>query len=139
MIPRWQMNRPGEFANAEMDPWGYDGVFLGPEMQGVFRNRAFGLGLPWWDYWIPFRALCLGHPVRILRKPMAFHEIHEEQWNEEDRARLAGEIWREVDVSPAKRFWRKHFGPKKERRIYGYHNHLAGHVREKLRSCVQME
>jgi len=136
MIPRWQINRPGEVANAEMDPWGYDGVFLAPEMRGVFRNRAFGLGLPWWDYWIPFRALHLGHQVDILREAVAFHVRHEEQWNEEDRARLAGEVWREVDVPPWKRLWRKHFGPKGERKIYGYHNHLAGHVRSVvLKTC----
>ena len=117
MIPRWQINRPGEVANAEMDPWGYDGVFLAPEMRGVFQNRSFGLGLPWWDYWIPFRALHRGNPVGILREPVAFHVRHEEQWNEDDRARLAGEVWREVDVPPWKRLWRKHFGPNNERKI----------------------
>lgn len=133
MIPRWQIDRPGEVAHAEMDSWGYDGVGLGPEMRGIFRNRAFGLGLPWWDYWIPFRALYFNHQVRILREPLAFHVRHEERWNEDDRARLAGEVWREVGVPPWKRLWRKHLGPKGERRFYGYHNHLAGYVRARIR------
>ena len=132
MIPRWQIHRPGEVANMEMDPWGYDGVLLTPETRGAFQNRAFGLGLPWWDYWIPFRALHLGHEVRILNQPLAFHVRHKEQWDEKDRARLAGEVWREVGVPPWKRFWRKHLGPKGERKNYGYHNHLAEHIRETI-------
>jgi len=142
MIPRWQIDRydaGGEMGNMERDPSGYDGVLLGSELRGVFLNRYFGLGLPWWDYWIPFRALHLGHKVDILKEAVAFHVRHEEQWNEDDRARLAGQVWREVDVPPWQRLWRKYLGPKVERRVYGHHNHLAGHVREKLRSCVQLE
>jgi len=133
MIPRWEIDRTGELENCEMNPWGYDGVLLGPEMRGVFLCRAFGLGLPWWDYWIPFRALHLGYPVRVLQQPVAFHVRHAEQWNERDRARLAGKVWHEVGVPPWKRFWRKHLGPKKDRKFYGYHNHLAGHVRAIIR------
>jgi hypothetical protein len=132
MIPRWLVDASHQREETEKDPWGYDGVRLGPELRGLFTNRSFGLGLPWWDYWIPFRALHLGHPVRILGKPLAFHVRHEEQWNEKDRARLAGEVWREVGVPPWKRFCLRHFGAKPERKIYGYHNHLAGYVRGKL-------
>lgn len=129
MIPRWLVDSSHQRDGAEKDPWGYDGVKLGPELRGLFTNRSFGLGLPWWDYWIPFRALHLGHPVRILNQPLAFHVRHEERWNEQDRARLAGEVWREVGVPPWKRLWRKHLGPRHERKNYGYHNHLAGHIR----------
>ena len=49
MIPRWQIDRyesGGEMEKMERDPWGYDGVLLGPELRGVFLNRYFGLGLP---------------------------------------------------------------------------------------------
>lgn len=138
MIPRWLVNACNQREGAEKDPWGYDGVRLGPELRGVFTNRSFGLGLPWWDYWIPFRALHLGHAVRILSPPLAFHVRHEEQWDEKDRARLAGEVWREVGVPPWKRLWRKHFGPRKERKIYGYHNHLAGHVRDHIQKIGEV-
>ena len=137
MIPRWQIDRyvsGGEMEKMEKDPWGYDGVILGPELRGVFLNRYFGLGLPWWDYWIPFRALHLGHRIKILQEPLAFHVRHQERWNERDRARLAGEVWKEVGVPPWKRLWRKHFGLKGERKIYGHHNHLAGHVREAIQA-----
>ena len=139
MIPRWQIDcyeSRGEMGKMEKDPWGYDGVLMGSELRGVFLNRYFGLGLPWWDYWIPFRALHLGHRVQVLDEPLAFHVRHQERWNEKDRARLAGEMWKEVCVPPWKRLWRKHFGPRQERKIYGYHNHLAGYVRTKIKKSV---
>jgi len=135
MIPRWQIDcyeSRGEMEKMEKDPWGYDGVFLGSELREVFLNRYFGLGLPWWDYWIPFRALHLGHRVQVLNEPLAFHARHEERWNEKDRARLAGEIWKEVGVPPWKRLLRKNFGLKRERKNYGFYNHLAGHIREAI-------
>jgi hypothetical protein len=137
MIPRWQIDRyesGGEMEKMERDPWGYDGVLLGSELRGVFLNRYFGLGLPWWDYWIPFRALHLGHRVQVLQEPLAFHVRHQELWDEKDRARLAGEMWKEVGVPPWKRLFRKHFGLKRERKIYGYHNHLTGHIREAIQA-----
>jgi len=139
MIPRWLVDVSHQGKRAEKDPWGYDGVRLGPELRGVFTNRAFGLGLPWWDYWIPFRALHLGHSVRILNEPLAFHVRHEERWDEQDRARLAGEVWREVGVPPWKRLWRKHLGPRHERKNYGYHNHLAGFVRSEVEQSISKE
>jgi hypothetical protein len=133
MIPRWLVDSANQQEGGEKDPWGYDGVGLGSELRGIFTNRYFALGMPWRDYWIPFRALHLGHSVRILDEALAFHVRHQERWDEKDRARLAGEMWKEVGVSPWKRLWRKHFGPRKERKIYGYHNHLAGHVRENIK------
>ena len=140
MIPRWQIDRyesGGEMEKMERDPWGYDGMLLGPELHGVFLNRYFGLGLPWWDYWIPFRALHLGHRVQVLQETLAFHVRHQELWDEKDRARLSEEMWKEVGVPPWKRLWRKHFGPKGERKLYGYHNHLAGHIREAIQAVAR--
>jgi len=139
MIPRWEIDRysaGGEMGKMEKDPWGYDGAILGPELRGVFLNCYFGLGLPWWDYWIPFRALHLGHRIKILQEPLAFHVRHQGRWNEKDRARLAGEVWKEVGVPSWKRLWRKHFGLKGERKIYGHHNHLAGHIRVAIQAVA---
>lgn len=138
MIPRWEVDDWPSHTEWELNPWGYDGALLGRELAGVFRNPAFGLGLPWWDYWLPFRALHLGIGVQIIGDPLAFHVRHKEIWDERDRARLAGSMWREVGVPPWKRLWRKQFGPKKERKIYGYHNHLAGHVRELIKNTARV-
>lgn len=139
MLPRWQINHVGGEEAAEIDPWGYDGVLLGPELRGVFKNRSFGLGLPWWDYWIPFRALYLGHAIQVSPLPIAFHVRHDTRWSEEDRAELAGEVWREAGVPPWKRIFLRHFGPRHLRKIYGYHNHLAGHIRSTIQSHLVPE
>ena len=136
LIPRWQMPLSGENEAPEKDPWGYDGVWLGPDLRGIFNNRAFGMGLPWWDYWIPFRGLYLGYSLRILEKPLAFHARHPKSWSEKDRARLAGQLWRETGVAPWRQFWRKHFGPKAERKYYGHYNHLAGFIRQQIAKAL---
>jgi len=94
--------------------------------------------LPWWDYWIPFRAIHLGFRILEPKDPLARHVRHPEKWGEKDRARLAAEVWREVGVGPLLRLWRKYFGPKASRKHYGYHNHLAGLVRETVAARRQL-
>ena len=130
MIPRWDISCFPPTETPRQDPWGFDGVLLGSNLRNKFVNRSFGLGLPWWDYWIPFRGIYLGYRPKIIRSCLALHVSHQEKWDERDRARLAKEIWREIGVSIWKRFWRRHFGEKHERKYYGYHNHLAGYIRE---------
>jgi len=136
MIPRWEHPLPRDSGAPEKDPWGYDGTWLGPSLRGIFTNRTFGMGLPWWDYWIPFRGLHLGFALRVLEKPMAFHARHPKRWTEKDQGRMARQIWREAGVSPWRQFWRRHFGSKHERKYYGYHNHLAGFIRQRIAQAL---
>lgn len=131
ILPRWEVEAL-DSNRAEKNPWGWDGVVVGTRLKAWFTNPAFGLGLPWWDYWIPFRALHLGFQVFEVEDPIARHVRHAEKWNEKDRARLTAEVWREVGVGALRRFWLKHLGPKAVRKYYGYHNHLAGLIRETI-------
>jgi len=129
ILPRWEVETL-DSNQAEKNPWGWDGVVIGNQLKEKFTNPAFGLGLPWWDYWIPFRALHLGFRVLEPSDPLARHVRHAEKWDEKDRAVLAAEVWKEVGVGPLRRFWLRHLGPKASRKHYGYHNHLAGLIRE---------
>ena len=137
ILPRWEIETTNS-ERAEKNPWGWDGVVLGKKLKDKFTNPGFGLGLPWWDYWIPFRAIHLGFRILEPKDPLARHVRHPEKWGEKDRARLAAEVWREVGVGPLLRLWRKHFGPKASRKHYGYHNHLAGLVRETVAARRQL-
>lgn len=128
LIPRWDLDPAHQESVA--NPWGWDGVALGKSLRGVFTNPGFTLGSPWWDYWVPFRALSRGFTVHRLTRRWAIHPVHPERWGERDRSRLAGQMWAEAGVGFLRRLWLRHFGPKKERKIYGYHNHLAGHIRQ---------
>jgi len=133
ILPRWEVETL-DSNQAEKNPWGWDGVVIGNQLKEKFTNPAFGLGLPWWDYWIPFRALHLGFRVLEPSDPLARHVRHAEKWDEKDRAVLAAEVWKEVGVGPLRRFWLRHLGPKASRKHYGYHNHLAGLIRETVSS-----
>jgi len=132
LIPRWDLDTGNR--SAVSNPWGWDGVVLGKNLRGLFTNPRFMLGTPWWDYWVPFRALSRGFAVHCLVRRWAVHPVHPERWNERDRRRLAGQMWAEAGVGPLRRLWLRHFGPKKERKLYGYHNHLAGHIRDLVAS-----
>jgi len=136
LLPRWGIDRFPEPSKRELNPWGWDGIILGSDLRKKYNNPRFAMGLPWWDYWIPFRAIHLGAEVKILEGKLALHVDHPEKWDEEDRAALAGEMWREVGIGPLRRLWLRHLGPKRERKIYGYHNHLAGHVREMIKKPI---
>ena len=129
MIRRWEVGGPGDPAEGVPNPWGWDGAVIRAALADVFRNPKFLLGLPWWDYWLPSKALHLGFPVRCWEGRIALHPRHPELWSEHDRAILGAEILREIGVGPWRRIWRRFLGPKAMRKIYGYHNHLAGHVR----------
>jgi hypothetical protein len=41
---------------------------------------------------------------------------------------------RQLGPPPWRGLWRKQFGLKKERKLYGYYNHLAGHIREAVKA-----
>ena len=131
LLPRWEVDAVSA-KGAEKNPWGWDGVLVGRNLRGRFSNPSFGLGLPWWDYWIPFRALYLRAELFEPGERLATHVRHPEKWNERDREALTPEMWREVGVGPMRRFWMKNLGPKATRKHYGYHNHLAGLIREKV-------
>ena len=131
LLPRWEVNSVSS-VEAEKNPWGWDGVLVGRNLRGRFSNPSFGLGLPWWDYWIPFRALYLKADLFEPIEMFAKHVRHPEKWSERDREVLTPEMWREVGVGPLRRFWMKNLGPKAMRKHYGYHNHLAGLIREKV-------
>jgi len=131
LLPRWEVDAVSA-KDAEKNPWGWDGVLVGRSLRGRFSNPSFGLGLPWWDYWIPFRALYLKADLFEPGERLATHVRHPEKWNERDREAMTPEMWREVGVGTMRRFWMKNLGPKATRKHYGYHNHLAGLIREKV-------
>lgn len=122
--------RPGD--PGKPDPYGWDGVVLGPDLAGHFTCPRFLLGQPWWDYWIPTRALHLKIPLILWEGRVALHPRHEEVWNEDERARLTPAVLSEMGRGPLACAWRRWFGPKAERKIYRHPNHLAGYIRERV-------
>jgi len=126
-------------ATGDPNPWGWDGCSIPRGQAGLFRDRSFCLGLPCWDYWIPYKAIHHGLAVVLLEGRHALHETHPEEWSEREQARLTRRIARDTGIPPWRRWWLRHFGPRDNRKIYGHYNHFSGHIRDTVRRRAHTE
>jgi hypothetical protein len=62
--------------------WGFDAMFLDPDMAARFTDCGFCLGMPFWDYWMPMTAVLHGLPYRQIKNDVAFHLKHAEAWSD---------------------------------------------------------
>ncbi len=46
-------------------------------------GRTYGLGIPWWDYWLPMTALSQGVKLNYLVPTPIFHNYHEAQYSKD--------------------------------------------------------
>jgi len=137
MLRRVEISSNG-LTQERANPWGWDGCWIPRHQAVLFQDSSFCLGLPCWDYWIPYKAIHIGLEVVLLEGKYALHEIHAEQWTEEIQARLTRQIARDTGISTLKRWWLRFFGPKEERKLYGYHNHFSGHVRDTIQAKARV-
>src|SRR6185369_16061402 len=63
--------------------YGFDFFFFSKGVINLFPESEFCLGVPWWDYWVPFVPLVKGVPCKELISPIAFHLKHETKWASE--------------------------------------------------------
>ncbi len=59
------------------DPYGFDYFFFPPDMNRVWPESHFCLGMPFWDHWFPLMPLLAGHAMRKPAAPIARHADHE--------------------------------------------------------------
>jgi hypothetical protein len=133
LFTRWEIARWPETSNAQPNEFGWDGVWIPHAHLCHFQSHRLALGLPWWDYWIPYKALRLGLSLTVVSRKVCFHETHPEVWQEREQRELCSAVWKDLGYGP---IWRKlhHlFAPKAERKFYGYWNHLAGEIRRRIR------
>jgi hypothetical protein len=60
--------------------WGFDLFFFDRALIDVFVDHKFCLGMPFWDYWMPFTAALHGLPLKQIDTDVAFHMAHDEAW-----------------------------------------------------------
>lgn len=56
--------------------WGFDYFFFDRTLLDCYPRSEFMLGMPWWDYWVPFVPVQRGYPVKLLTSPVAYHVSH---------------------------------------------------------------
>jgi glycosyltransferase involved in cell wall biosynthesis len=55
---------------------GFDFFFFDPVLIAAFPKSKFMLGVPWWDYWVPFLLAQKAIPIKLLDAPIAYHVSH---------------------------------------------------------------
>lgn len=67
---------------------GFDLFILTRQFVQSLPPSLFCIGQTWWDYWLPYRAIKQGIPIRIIKEPILWHHRHEQQHNGAQWARM---------------------------------------------------
>lgn len=79
---RW--NYSTGVSDAEVEPSGIDVFLLTPEMAEALPDLQLAIGIPFWDYWVPYHFRSLGYDIHLDRSPCFFHRRHKLNWSRED-------------------------------------------------------
>lgn len=63
---------------------GYDVFHIPKQFLKIFPPSIYGMGMPWWDYWIPFHCIKNNIPVYYPGGRYAFHKLHSTQYSMEE-------------------------------------------------------
>lgn len=76
--------------------YGFDAFFFDRKLVQCFPESEYCLGVPWWDYWVPWTGLKQGIPLKHIRGLELCHLTH--------KMNYSMEIWRTVGVDFADEF-----------------------------------
>lgn len=69
------------FEDAKIFSAGFDVFFIPKKFLKVFPTSIYAMGVSWWDYFIPFRAMEAKVPVYWPQGKYALHKWHETQYD----------------------------------------------------------
>jgi hypothetical protein len=77
---RWDYT--GDISNRKLNPYGIDAFKITPELMDLFKDTAFTIGQPGWDYYFILDAHRAGFFINAHKNPAIFlHEVHEINWS----------------------------------------------------------
>jgi len=75
---------------SEREPWGIDGFILDKHHVCSIPDIGLGMGVPFWDYWLPYHLTHIGEEIiNFVGEEMFFHMHHGENWSNKDWAKAA--------------------------------------------------
>jgi len=80
----------------EIYGYGFDMFFFDRSVLSRFPSTNLCLGVPWWDYWVPFSALQNGIHTKYLQNTTAYHIKH--------KINYSLDTWRRVGIWFAESF-----------------------------------
>lgn len=76
---------------------GFDAMFFDTSSIMTMRmNHVFCMGMPWWDYWLPYAFEVTGLKIKRFSCPVLTHEMHHSDWSIETWSMLARQMQREL-------------------------------------------
>ena len=81
---RWNHRVGKGVQTAQQEGWGIDAFRFTPEMAQSLPDIGYGIGLPMWDYWIPWHFRVAGYSFRADPRPVMYHERHPINWSQAD-------------------------------------------------------
>jgi GT2 family glycosyltransferase len=86
---------------------GFDGFFFPRAQIGRLPPSDFMIGVPWWDYWLPFACLRAGLTLQRLDSRVAFHLAHPTNYSPEVLKRFAQEFTTRCGDAPFLHLYRQ--------------------------------
>lgn len=68
--------------NSKIFTAGFDVVFIPRQFLTIFPPSIYAMGVAWWDYSLPYRAILSGIPVYWPDVKCAFHKLHNTQYSQ---------------------------------------------------------
>jgi glycosyltransferase involved in cell wall biosynthesis len=66
------------------EPDGLDCFLMTPDLARTIPPMPFGIGKPFWDYWLPFHFKNLGVHFHWIKSPFFFHVSHTVYWSSDE-------------------------------------------------------
>lgn len=86
----------GDFQNPTIYKYGFDVFVIHRELLSDIPQSLFVMGQTWWDYWLPWRFIKLGHTVTIMTTPAFMHHRHPVQYDQKEWERMTEHfVWME--------------------------------------------
>lgn len=77
-----RFNYKNDLSDAVLEPWGIDAFFMNKQLLEVLpQHTGFCMGLPGWDYWLPWLANRFGAKTFKVETPNFFHKTHALNWS----------------------------------------------------------
>ena len=75
-------------SNGSVYSYGFDIFFASQSVwaklyEDLLSCNVYGLGVPWWDYYLPYKALAKGIELRNLHPPIVAHPFHPAQYSKD--------------------------------------------------------
>lgn len=70
--------------NSKIFAAGFDVVYIPNKFLQIFNPSIYAMGVAWWDYWIPYRAMLSGVPVYWPDVKCALHKLHNTQYSQQE-------------------------------------------------------